>query len=39
MRFTQCQMRTVLDGLDADHIAGYRTPAGTGTGMAFAYWE
>jgi hypothetical protein len=22
-----------------DYIAGYRTPAGTGTGMAFAYWE
>lgn len=22
-----------------DYVAGYRTPAGTGTGMAFAYWE
>jgi 3-O-methylgallate 3,4-dioxygenase len=22
-----------------DYIAGYRTPAGTGTGMAFGYWE
>jgi catalytic LigB subunit of aromatic ring-opening dioxygenase len=22
-----------------DYIAGYRTPAGTGTGMAFVYWE
>jgi 3-O-methylgallate 3,4-dioxygenase len=22
-----------------DYIPGYRTPAGTGTGMAFVYWE
>lgn len=22
-----------------DYVAGYRTPAGTGTGMAFVYWE
>jgi hypothetical protein len=30
-----------LTGLPAtvvDYIPGYRTPAGTGTGMAFAYW-
>jgi 3-O-methylgallate 3,4-dioxygenase len=31
-----------LDGLAAtavDYVPGYRSPAGTGTGMAFAYWE
>jgi 3-O-methylgallate 3,4-dioxygenase len=31
-----------LDGLTPailDYIPGYRTPAGTGTGMAFAQWE
>jgi 3-O-methylgallate 3,4-dioxygenase len=31
-----------LAGLSAtvvDYIPGYRTPAGTGTGMAFAYWD
>ena len=31
-----------LEGLSAtvvDYIPGYRTPAGTGTGMAFAYWD
>jgi len=22
-----------------DYVPGYRTPAGTGTGMAFAYWD
>jgi hypothetical protein len=22
-----------------DYVAGYRTPAGTGTGMAFVHWE
>lgn len=30
-----------LEGLEAtvvDYVPGYRTPAGTGTGMAFAYW-
>jgi hypothetical protein len=30
-----------LSGLSAtvvDYVPGYRTPAGTGTGMAFAYW-
>ncbi len=31
-----------LEGLAAtvvDYVPGYRTPAGTGTGMAFARWE
>jgi 3-O-methylgallate 3,4-dioxygenase len=31
-----------LEGLAAtavDYVPGYRSPAGTGTGMAFAYWE
>ncbi len=31
-----------LDGLAAtaiDYVPGYRSPAGTGTGMAFAYWD
>jgi OH-DDVA oxygenase/3-O-methylgallate 3,4-dioxygenase len=31
-----------LEGLSAailDYVPGYRTPAGTGTGMAFARWE
>jgi 3-O-methylgallate 3,4-dioxygenase len=31
-----------LDGLSAtvvDYVPGYRSPAGTGAGMAFAYWE
>jgi OH-DDVA oxygenase/3-O-methylgallate 3,4-dioxygenase len=31
-----------LEGLDAsvvDYVPGYRTPAGTGTGMAFARWD
>jgi hypothetical protein len=31
-----------LEGLAAhivDYVPGYRTPAGTGTGMAFAYWD
>lgn len=31
-----------LGGLAAstvDYVPGYRSPAGTGTGMAFAYWE
>jgi len=31
-----------LEGLTAtavDYVPGYRSPAGTGTGMAFAYWE
>jgi len=31
-----------LEGLRAtvvDYVPGYRSPAGTGTGMAFAYWE
>jgi 3-O-methylgallate 3,4-dioxygenase len=31
-----------LDGLTPailDYVPGYRTPAGTGTGMAFAFWE
>jgi hypothetical protein len=31
-----------LEGLTAavlDYVPGYRTPAGTGAGMAFAYWE
>lgn len=31
-----------LEGLSAtvlDYVPGYRTPAGTGTGMAFAYWQ
>jgi hypothetical protein len=31
-----------LEGLPAtivDYVPGYRTPAGTGTGMAFARWE
>ena len=30
-----------LEGLAAtivDYVPGYRTPAGTGTGMAFAHW-
>jgi 3-O-methylgallate 3,4-dioxygenase len=30
------------EGLSAtvlDYVPGYRTPAGTGTGMAFAYWD
>jgi 3-O-methylgallate 3,4-dioxygenase len=32
----------VLEGLAptiVDYVPGYRTPAGTGTGMAFARWE
>ncbi len=32
----------LLEDLDAtvlDYVPGYRTPAGTGAGMAFAYWE
>lgn len=31
-----------LEGLEphvVDYVPGYRTPAGTGTGMAFAYWD
>jgi 3-O-methylgallate 3,4-dioxygenase len=31
-----------LEGLAAtavDYVPGYRSPAGTGTGMAFAYWD
>jgi hypothetical protein len=31
-----------LEGLTAtavDYVPGYRSPAGTGTGMAFAYWD
>jgi hypothetical protein len=31
-----------LEGLRphvVDYVPGYRTPAGTGTGMAFAYWD
>jgi 3-O-methylgallate 3,4-dioxygenase len=31
-----------LEGLSAtilDYVPGYRTPAGTGTGMAFTYWD
>jgi 3-O-methylgallate 3,4-dioxygenase len=31
-----------LEGLNAtvvDYVPGYRSPAGTGAGMAFAYWE
>jgi 3-O-methylgallate 3,4-dioxygenase len=31
-----------LEGLTphiVDYVPGYRTPAGTGTGMAFAYWD
>jgi hypothetical protein len=31
-----------LEGLTAtivDYVPGYRTPAGTGTGMAFARWQ
>ena len=31
-----------LEGLAphiVDYVPGYRTPAGTGTGMAFAYWD
>ena len=31
-----------LEGLTAtvlDYVPGYRTPVGTGAGMAFAYWE
>jgi OH-DDVA oxygenase/3-O-methylgallate 3,4-dioxygenase len=31
-----------LEGLKAtvvDYVPGYRTPAGTGTGMGFARWE
>ena len=31
-----------LEGLEpsvVDYVPGYRTPAGTGTGMAFARWE
>jgi 3-O-methylgallate 3,4-dioxygenase len=31
-----------LEGTQAtlvDYVPGYRTPAGTGTGMAFVYWE
>ncbi|MGE5291465.1 MAG: hypothetical protein ACM3ML_30535 [Micromonosporaceae bacterium] len=30
----ECKPATVVD-----YVPGYRTPAGTGAGMAFAYWE
>jgi 3-O-methylgallate 3,4-dioxygenase len=33
---------SALEGLTAtvvDYVPGYRSPAGTGTGMAFAYWD
>ncbi|MBO0831119.1 MAG: hypothetical protein J2P28_14665 [Actinobacteria bacterium] len=28
-----------LAGAAVDYVPGYRSPAGTGTGMAFAYWD
>jgi hypothetical protein len=28
-----------LAGTAVDYVPGYRSPAGTGTGMAFAYWD
>jgi hypothetical protein len=29
----------MLPATIVDYVPGYRTPAGTGTGMAFARWE